>query len=559
MLQELIIQDFAIIKKIDIQFFNGLTALTGETGAGKSIIMDALGLLMGNRGLSEYVRSGCQKALVQGLFTVEKNNQALVNQFCQKHGIDFSDQNLIIQRELQTNGRNICRINTQLVPVSILKQLGKYLVDISGQNQSQSLLDPSTHVHLLDEFGAEQIAQPLATYQSQYQIYHKLKKQLANLQNNQQQRAQQLDMLQFQVQEIQTAALQVNEEEKLIDEQKKLANFERIHSSLQKAYTYLAQNNTGIVEQVSDVLKAMQNISEYEDEYAQIAQEIESAYYDLQDSQERISQQLELQDYNPTRLDEIEQRLQLIHDLEKKYGNTVAEVIAFGEKAQQQLQQLQQEQQDPQQLQEKLHHQTQLLQKAAQRLSQNRHQTAKHLTQSIEKQLKSMYMEKTTFEVRLTPQDYTEQGNEAIEFYLQTNPGEQLKPLAKVASGGELARIMLALKTELAQYQPVGTLVFDEIDTGVSGRVAQAIGEKMAQIAQHVQVLCITHLPQVAAVSDQQYLVKKEISRQHTVAAIANLNPQERVDVIAHMLEGTKVTAITRQHAQELLRLAHDN
>lgn len=559
MLQELIIQDFAIIKKIDIQFFNGLTALTGETGAGKSIIMDALGLLLGNRGLSEYVRSGCQKALVQGLFTVEKNNQALVNQFCQKHGIDFSDQNLIIQRELQTNGRNICRINTQLVPVSILKQLGKYLVDISGQNQSQSLLDPSTHVHLLDEFGAEQIAQPLATYQSQYQIYHKLKKQLANLQNNQQQRAQQLDMLQFQVQEIQTAALQVNEEEKLIDEQKKLANFERIHSSLQKAYTYLAQNNTGIVEQVSDVLKAMQNISEYEDEYAQIAQEIESAYYDLQDSQERISQQLELQDYNPTRLDEIEQRLQLIHDLEKKYGNTVAEVIAFGEKAQQQLQQLQQEQQDPQQLQEKLHHQTQLLQKAAQRLSQNRHQTAKHLTQSIERQLKSMYMEKTTFEVRLTPQDYTEQGNEAIEFYLRTNPGEQLKPLAKVASGGELARIMLALKTELAQYQPVGTLVFDEIDTGVSGRVAQAIGEKMAQIAQHVQVLCITHLPQVAAVSDQQYLVKKEISRQHTVAAIANLNPQERVDVIAHMLEGTKVTAITRQHAQELLRLAHDN
>lgn len=559
MLQELIIQDFAIIKKIDIQFFNGLTALTGETGAGKSIIMDALGLLLGNRGLSEYVRSGCQKALVQGLFTVEKNNQALVNQFCQKHGIDFSDQNLIIQRELQTNGRNICRINTQLVPVSILKQLGKYLVDISGQNQSQSLLDPSTHVHLLDEFGAEQIAQPLATYQSQYQIYHKLKKQLANLQNNQQQRAQQLDMLQFQVQEIQTAALQVNEEEKLIDEQKKLANFERIHSSLQKAYTYLAQNNTGIVEQVSDVLKAMQNISEYEDEYAQIAQEIESAYYDLQDSQERISQQLELQDYNPTRLDEIEQRLQLIHDLEKKYGNTVAEVIVFGEKAQQQLQQLQQEQQDPQQLQEKLHHQTQLLQKAAQRLSQNRHQTAKHLTQSIEKQLKSMYMEKTTFEVRLTPQDYTEQGNEAIEFYLRTNPGEQLKPLAKVASGGELARIMLALKTELAQYQPVGTLVFDEIDTGVSGRVAQAIGEKMAQIAQHVQVLCITHLPQVAAVSDQQYLVKKEISRQHTVAAIANLTPQERVDVIAHMLEGTKVTAITRQHAQELLRLAHDN
>ncbi|RHW48331.1 DNA repair protein RecN [Bombilactobacillus bombi] len=559
MLQELIIQDFAIIKKIDIQFFNGLTALTGETGAGKSIIMDALGLLLGNRGLSEYVRSGCQKALVQGLFTVEKNNQALVNKFCQKHGIDFSDQNLIIQRELQTNGRNICRINTQLVPVSILKQLGKYLVDISGQNQSQSLLDPSTHVHLLDEFGAEQIAQPLATYQSQYQIYHKLKKQLANLQNNQQQRAQQLDMLQFQVQEIQTAALQVNEEEKLIDEQKKLANFERIHSSLQKAYTYLAQNNTGIVEQVSDVLKAMQNISEYEDEYAQIAQEIESAYYDLQDSQERISQQLELQDYNPTRLDEIEQRLQLIHDLEKKYGNSVAEVIAFGEKAQQQLQQLQQEQQDPQQLQEKLHHQTQLLQKAAQQLSQNRHQTAKHLTQSIERQLKSMYMEKTTFEVRLTPQDYTEQGNEVVEFYLRTNPGEQLKPLAKVASGGELARIMLALKTELAQYQPVGTLVFDEIDTGVSGRVAQAIGEKMAQIAQHVQVLCITHLPQVAAVSDQQYLVKKEISRQHTVAAIANLNPQERVDVIAHMLEGTKVTAITRQHAQELLRLAHDN
>lgn len=557
MLQELIIQDFAIIKNIDIQFSEGLTALTGETGAGKSIIMDALGLLVGGRGFSEYVRTGAQKAVIQGLFTVTAEQQKILSEFCQNHGVDWDDQTLIIQRELQANGRNVCRINTHLVPVTVLKQIGKYLVDVSGQNQSQSLLDASTHIDFLDAFGQKQIAPLLTAYQTEYRRYQQLKRQLDNVQNNQQQRAQQLDMLQFQIQEIQTAHLQANEEEKLLEEQKQLSNFEKINTNLQTAYAALAQGNTGIVEQLGTAAKALQDIDEYEAEYNQIAQEMTNAYYDLQDSQERIRQQLELQDYNPKRLDEIEQRLQLIQDLEKKYGNSIGSVLDFGQQAQDKLQRLQTEQQDPQQLQTELDQQTHILQQKAQLLQQRRQKAAQQLVQEIGQQLKSMYMPKTVFTVHFRHCQYNLKGDQTIEFYLQTNPGENAKPLAKVASGGELARIMLAIKTVLSRYQSVATLVFDEIDTGVSGRVAQAIGEKMVQIAQYVQVLCITHLPQVAAISDQQYLVEKQSQKQKTNTVITALSPEQRVEVIAQMLEGTKVTTITRQHAAELLQLAH--
>lgn len=557
MLQELIIQDFAIIKNIDIQFSEGLTALTGETGAGKSIIMDALGLLVGGRGFSEYVRTGAQKAVIQGLFTVTAEQQKILSEFCQNHGVDWDDQTLIIQRELQANGRNVCRINTHLVPVTVLKQIGKYLVDVSGQNQSQSLLDASTHIDFLDAFGQKQIAPLLTAYQTEYRRYQQLKRQLDNVQNNQQQRAQQLDMLQFQIQEIQTAHLQANEEEKLLEEQKQLSNFEKINTNLQTAYAALAQGNTGIVEQLGTAAKALQDIDEYEAEYNQIAQEMTNAYYDLQDSQERIRQQLELQDYNPKRLDEIEQRLQLIQDLEKKYGNSIGSVLDFGQQAQDKLQRLQTEQQDPQQLQTELDQQTHILQQKAQLLQQRRQKAAQQLVQEIGQQLKSMYMTKTVFTVHFRHCKYNLKGDQTIEFYLQTNPGENAKPLAKVASGGELARIMLAIKTVLSRYQSVATLVFDEIDTGVSGRVAQAIGEKMVQIAQYVQVLCITHLPQVAAISDQQYLVEKQSQKQKTNTVITALSPEQRVEVIAQMLEGTKVTTITRQHAAELLQLAH--
>lgn len=559
MLQELIIQDFAIIKNVDIQFSDGLTALTGETGAGKSIIMDALGLLVGGRGLSEYVRSGAQKAVIQGLFVVDSEQQKMLSEFFQNHGVEWDDGSLIIQRELQASGRNVCRVNTHLVPVIFLKRIGKSLVDLSGQNQSQSLLDSNTHIDLLDDFGQDQIAPLLTSYQNEYRHYQYLKRQLANLQNNQQQRAQQLDMLQFQIKEIETANLQSNEEEDLLEEQEKLSNFEKINVSLQNAYNALSQESTGIVEQLGKATKAMQDINEYEDEYNQIAEEMTNSYYDLQDSQDRIRQQLELQDYNPKRLDEIEQRLQLIQDLEKKYGSSISSVLAFEQQAQDKLRCLKFEQQDPQQLQTELNQQTRVLHQKAQILQQMRQKTAHKLIQEIKQQLKSMYMQRTVFSVHFYHCQYNIKGDQTIEFYLQTNPGENAKPLNKIASGGELARIMLAIKTVLSRYQKVATLVFDEIDTGVSGRVAQAIGDKMKQIARNVQVICITHLPQVAAISDQQYLVKKQSQKKQTNIVVTPLNPNQRIEVIAQMLEGTKVTTITRQHAAELLQLAHSH
>ncbi|UQS83453.1 DNA repair protein RecN [Bombilactobacillus thymidiniphilus] len=556
MLQELIIQDFAIIEKIDVNFENGLTALTGETGAGKSIIIDALGLLVGTRGLSEYVRTQSQKAVVQGMFTIDTVNQATISGLCQDLGLDFSDNTLIVKRELHKNGRNVCRINDQLVSVATLRRLGRYLIDLSGQNQSQRLLDPATHLELLDQFGHQQINPLLKTYQTTYATYCSLKKQLTQVQTNARQRAQEIDMLQFQVQEITAAHLQPDEEERLQAQQLQLANFEKINQVLQTIYNELGGNDGNLVERLGQLVKQMQSISEFASVYASLASQLSGAYYDLQDSQDQILQQLDEQDFDSQQLEEVEQRLQLINNLEKKYGATLPEVLAFGQAAQQRLQTLQQQIQDPKVLQQQLESVQKDLAQQAVALTEQRQKVAHQLTALILQQLKSMYMDKTLFEVHFTPQDYTNMGNQAVEFYLQTNPGEDFKPLAKIASGGELARIMLALKTILAQYQHVETLVFDEIDTGVSGRVAQAIGDQMRQLADQMQVLCITHLPQVAADSQQQYLVQKKVVGQKTQTQVIPLDQKQRVEVIAQMLEGTKVTALTRQHAQELLRLA---
>ncbi|NVY96959.1 DNA repair protein RecN [Lactobacillus sp. DCY120] len=557
MLQELIIQDFAIIKQVDIQFHNGLNALTGETGAGKSIILDAVSLLLGQRARSEAVRQGCSKAVIQGLFIWNAPNQKPIQNFCEEQGWDFKEQSLIIKRELHSNGRNLCRVNDQLVTAGTLKELGRLLVDISGQNQSQSLLDPKIHTATLDQFGAQDLGSLQASYQVEYQKYQQLQQQARALQTNQQQQAQQIDILQFQVQEITAANLQVGEEEQLQAQQQQLANFVMIHDNLQSAYQLLAQSPANLVDRLAEVVKLLQKIAPYAPEYEQLTQVFQNSYYDLQDSQEQLAQKLELQDYDPTQLPEIEQRLQVIRNLEKKYGADIAAVLAFGDQAQQQLEQLQAQVQDPQALERKLAQQTEILTAAAQKITQIRTQIAHRLERKVAQQLRAMYMAHTEFKVRLIPTKFTIWGQERVEFYLRTNLGTDFQPLVQIASGGELARIMLALKTVLAQYQPVGTLIFDEIDTGVSGRVAQAIGEKMAQIAQQIQVLCITHLPQVAAVSDKQYLVAKQVQNQSTRTTIQILKPRQRVEVIAEMLEGTKVTAITKQHAHELLKLAH--
>lgn len=556
MLKELIIQNFAIIKKIDVKFDNGLSALTGETGAGKSIIIDSLGLLIGNRGLSEYVRTGTDKAVVQGLFEIDEANIPTIAPVCKTEGIDFSDHNLIIKRELQKNGRNICRINGELVTISTLKKIGVYLVDINGQNQSQQLLNPETHLGVLDRFGQGKIQKLLTDYQVTYQRYAELKRQLNQISQHQQERAQRLDMLKFQVNEIESAELQPDEEDNLLAERKQLANYERINDNLETAYNDLSENGSGVVERLNEVMRSMNDIAEFNSDYADIAKVAESSYYDMQDAMEQIRGQLDEQEYDPSRLEEIDTRLQDIRNLEKKYGASVADVLKFGNKARKELNDLESTITDPSTLKEQLTKVTQLLATKAKKLSDTRHEVAKKLTKQIKAELASMYMEKTVFEVHFEKQEFAQEGNESVEFYLQTNPGEALKPLAKIASGGELSRIMLALKTVLAKYQHIETLVFDEIDTGVSGRVAQAIGEKMSQIAQDVQVLCITHLPQVAAMSDTQFLVKKTIEADHTSTQIAKLSQPQRVDIISEMLEGTRVTEITKKHAQELLDLA---
>lgn len=553
MLKELLIKDFAIINEVNIQFQDKMTAMTGETGAGKSIIIDALGLLTGGRGSSEFIRTGAEKAVIQGLFDISKNKdtQAILNE----QDIDFSDKMLVLKRDFSANGRNVCRANGELISLAVLAEIGQTLVDIHGQNQSQSLLQEENHLTILDKFAGSELEQLKSKYFSVFQEYKSAQQKLRNIQKNAQELAQRRDMLTFQISEITEAQLLPNEESELEEQRDQLANYEKISSALRDAYDQLSGN---IVDNTGGVMEELNSIADYDSDFKQVGDTVTESYYNLQDSMSTISRLLDGLDYNPQRLDEIEKRLQLFQNLEKKYGPTINDVIEFGEKAQTELDDILDENSSPEILEEQIEQLTTKLTDMAKQIHTKRQAIATNLSRQIKEQLNDLYMEKTEFRVNFeVADDFIETGKDLVNFELKTNPGEDFKSLAKIASGGELSRIMLALEVITSQALNISTIVFDEIDTGVSGRVAQAIANKIYLIAQKIQVLCITHLPQVAAMSNIQLYIKKTATTDSTTTAVANLNDEQRIDVIAQMLSGTKVTDLTINNAKELLDLAH--
>ncbi|MDO1605553.1 DNA repair protein RecN [Lactobacillus sp. YT155] len=553
MLKELLIKDFAIINEVNIQFQDKMTAMTGETGAGKSIIIDALGLLTGGRGSSEFIRTGAEKAVIQGLFDISKNKdtQAILKE----QDIDFSDEMLVLKRDFSANGRNVCRANGELISLAVLAEIGQTLVDIHGQNQSQSLLQEENHLTILDKFAGSELEQLKSKYFSVFQEYKSAQQKLRNIQKNAQELAQRRDMLTFQISEITEAQLLPNEESELEEQRDQLANYEKISSALRDAYDQLSGN---IVDNTGGVMEELNSIADYDADFKQVGDTVTESYYNLQDSMSTISQLLDGLDYNPQRLDEIEKRLQLFQNLEKKYGPTINDVIEFGEKAQAELDDILDENSSPEILEEEIEQLTTKLTGLAKQIHTERQTIATNLSRQIKEQLNDLYMEKTEFRVNFeVADDFIETGKDLVNFELKTNPGEDFKSLAKIASGGELSRIMLALEVITSQALNISTIVFDEIDTGVSGRVAQAIANKIYLIAQKIQVLCITHLPQVAAMSNVQLYIKKTATTDSTTTAVANLNDEQRIDVIAQMLSGTKVTDLTINNAKELLDLAH--
>ncbi|WP_125590298.1 DNA repair protein RecN [Companilactobacillus jidongensis] len=557
MLKELIINNFAIINELQIDFKSGMTALTGETGAGKSIIIDALGLLVGSRSSVDFIRTGQDSLKVQGLFEVSSSSP--VFGILDKYGIGHADKSIIIKREINRKGRNVCRLNEELVNTTTLKEIGKYLVEIHGQNQQQELLDEDNHIDILDRFADDKLEKLLNQYHELFDNYQIKRARLRAIQKDSQNLAQRIDMLKFQTEEIDSTQIKKGEDDDLEEEKNHLANFEKISNALQESYRTLSENNIGVVDALGSARDQLDDISGYDKVYKELYDSINGAYYQIQDDMSTISDQLDGLDFDEDRLDEIQKRLIALDNLKKKYGPTLDEVIQFGIDAHDELSKIDiDDSTEVKLIQDIQNTQDQLVQLGKQ-LSDERHQVATGLEKSINYQLKELYMKNSRFNVgfkTLDEDSITEKGIDQVRFNLKTNAGEDFKPLARVVSGGELSRVILAFEAIIAEKMNVETIIFDEIDTGVSGRVAQAIGDKIYRVAQAVQVLCITHLPQVAAMSDRQFQIEKKTTKNKTSTSVSLLSDHERIDAISLMLAGTKVTDLTKEHAQELLELA---
>ena len=557
MLQEISITNFAIIPELRLSFHEGMTALTGETGAGKSIIIDALGLLAGGRGSSDYIRQGAEKCVLEGLFELPK--QEGFSELMVELGIETDEDNLIVRRDMSLTGKNVCRVNGHIITLANLRRIGSYLVDIQGQNEHQELLQPESHLALLDRFGDVAFQQKKKSYQQEYISYRELEKRVRKVQQNEKSYVQRIDMLHFQQEEIASADLRVGEEEKLKEEREKLSNYQKIADGLAAGYGALTNNEQNSVDGVGLAVSELQGIAHLDVEYEAIYENIQSAYYLLQDAIGDMSRQIDLLELDESRLEEVTQRLELIRQLKRKYGESIESILAYYDEITEELASSDFSEGQLDKMKEELEQKELLLQQQAADLHEARKKIAKELEKSILHELKSLYMENTEFEVRFLKEENRQlnhDGFDQIEFYITTNPGEPLKPLVKVASGGELSRMLLALKTIFSSEQGVTSIIFDEVDTGVSGRVAQAIADKISQISKYSQVLCITHLPQVAAVADYQYYIVKAVIDGRTQTSVSELKTKEREEEIARMLAGSEITKLTLEHAKELLKLA---
>lgn len=554
MLQELSIRDFAIIDEIQISFQPKMTVLTGETGAGKSIIIDALGLLAGGRGSTEFIRKGEKKAVIQGLFTLPR--EANTYNILEEYGIDSEDGQIILQRDLYRGGRNICRINGMMVNLATLRKVGETLIDIHGQNEHQELMKPENHIDLLDEYD-KKTSELRIQYQVVYQNYRKLKLSMEKKEADEKAWAQRLDMLNFQVKEIEEADLKINEEDELVEEKNKLDNFQAIHDALELSYQILSGEKIDVVGNLGNVMNELSDVSDLSENLQEINTKISDAFYSLEDAARDISDELDSMEWNGERLNEIEERLELIHQLKRKYGDTIEDILHYHSRIEKELREMENAEQNSEKQERQLSEALEKVKELAIKLSKQRKKSAKKLEKMIHEQLSALYMDKAVFEVKfLNNSKLYSKGIDKVEFYIQTNPGEEMGPLAKIASGGELSRIMLALKTIFSQKMGVTSIIFDEVDTGVSGRVAQAIAERISQISNNSQVLCITHLPQVAAIADNHYYISKSVNDGRTETSLKELDEKQKIREIARMLSGSEITELTLKHAEELIKMS---
>lgn len=551
MLLEISIKNFAIIEAISLNFEKGMTVLTGETGAGKSIIIDAMNMMLGARATTDVIRHGAPKAEIEGLFSIE-NSQALQEIF-DEQGLELGDE-IIIRREILQNGRSVSRVNGQMVNLSVLRSIGQHLVDIHGQHDQEELMRPQLHIQMLDGFGDADFLELKQTYQTNFDAYRKMRKQLLEIKKNQEEHKARIEMLEFQIAEIESSSLQPGEDLKLNQERDKLLNHKNIADTLTNAYTMLDNEEFSSLANVRSAMNDMESLEEYDVEYREISTSLSESYYVLEDVTKRLEDIIEGLDFDGNRLMQIESRLDLIHAITRKYGGNVDDVLLYFAKITEEYNLLTGNNLSSDDMEAELKKLEVSLVDLATKLASARHNLAQQLEIEIQQELKDLYMDKARFQVQFTKGKFTREGNESVEFYISTNPGEDFKPLVKVASGGELSRLMLAIKSAFSRKEGKTSIVFDEVDTGVSGRVAQAIAQKIHKIGQHGQVLAISHLPQVIAIADYQFFIEKISNDHSTVSTVRLLTVEERVEEVAKMLAGENVTEAALSQARELLQ-----
>lgn len=551
MLLEISIKNFAIIEEISLTFENGMTVLTGETGAGKSIIIDAMNLMLGARASLDVIRHGANKAEIEGLFSVGEN--PALTQILEENGIDVTEE-LIIRRDILQNGRSIGRINGQMVNLTTLRAVGQYLVDIHGQHDQEELMKPNMHIRMLDEFGNEQFADVKKHYQELFESYRQLRKRVVTKQKNEQEHKARIEMLEFQIAEIEAAALKAGEDQALNQKRDKLLNHKNIADTLTNAYVMLDDEEFSSLSNIRSAMNDLMTLEEFDADYKEMSANVSEAYYILEEVTKHLGDVIDDLDFDAGSLQQIEARLEVIYSITRKYGGSVDDVLEYYDNITKEYNLLTGSDESSDDMEKALKRLEKELIVAAEELSQERHTLAKDLEAEIKQELADLYMEKADFQVQFTKGKFNRDGNEAVEFYISTNPGEGFKPLVKVASGGEISRLMLAIKSAFSRKEDKTSIVFDEVDTGVSGRVAQAIAQKIYKIGSNGQVLAISHLPQVIAIADYQFFIEKRSDENTTVSTVRLLTEEERVEEIAKMLAGSDITEMAREQARELLK-----
>ncbi|MBQ9673852.1 MAG: DNA repair protein RecN [Ruminococcus sp.] len=549
MLNSLYIENIAVIEKTNIDFSQGLNALTGETGAGKSIIIDSINAVTGHRTSKDIIRTGAEKAFVAATFT--NVNEEILNK-ASELGFESEDGSLIFSRELSLNGRSSCRINSRPATLAVLKELGINLINIHGQHESLELMQSESHINYIDNFA--EISEVVADYYSSYKELKKLEKLLNTSKTDESRRLYEIDLLNFQVDEINNAALEIGEDEALEDERRLLENGEKIVSLLKKATSTLSGYGEGnacdLVDEASSYLIKASALYEEADD---VSNRLADLSYTLQDISAEISGMVDELDLNPLRLDEVEERLDEIYKLKRKYGSTIEEILEFRDEADQKLAELQNYDANMANAKQEYEKLLKLTNKKAENLTKLRYKSGEEFSKRVQTEMKFLDMPNVRIFVSIEETPLSPKGKDKVEILISANPGETPKPVTKIASGGELSRMMLAIKTVLSESDTIDTLIFDEVDTGISGKAAMKVGMKLREVAKNRQVLCVTHQVQIASLAENHFLIRKNFKEDRTFTDVISLDREGRINELSRIMGGIEITENTRKLAAEML------